>query len=110
MDGLRCALVALKAAGCQLAIIDGSFVTQKDDPQDYDGCWEAKGVDPSKLDPILLRFDSGRIAQKTKFRGELFPAEAIANSKTGRRYMDFFQHDRDGRPKGVTAIDLRTLP
>lgn len=108
--GLVAALKSLRNAGCVAAYIDGSFVTSKADPGDYDGCWEAQGVDPERLDPVLLVFDPGRIAQKTKFRGEFFPAQVIADGRTGRRYLDFFQQDRDGRPKGLIALNLETLP
>lgn len=108
--GLRLAALALKTAGCKVLYIDGSFVTQKDEPGDYDGCWESTGVDVAKLDPILLAFDPGRLAQKTKFRGELFVAHSVAERKTGKRYMEFFQQDRDGNRKGLIAIDLGSLP
>ena len=40
MNGLRAALVNLKGAGCQTAYINGSFVTRKELPNDYDACWE----------------------------------------------------------------------
>src|SRR5882672_3494921 len=75
LAGLKQALDALKSAGCETAYIDGSFVTTKDIPRDFDGCWEMSNVDPLLLDPVLLKFDAGRIAQKTKYGGELFPAE-----------------------------------
>ena len=28
----------------------------------------------------------------------------------GRRFLDFFQLDRDGRPKGIVQIDLKGIP
>jgi hypothetical protein len=86
--------------------IDGSFVTRKDIPGDFDGCWEAAGVDPDKLDPALLEFANLRAAQKAKFLGELFPAEADADPY-GNSFLDFFQMDRDGNPKGIVAMELR---
>ena len=51
MNGLRAALVNLKGAGCQTAYINGSFVTRKELPNDYDACWEETGVDPEALRP-----------------------------------------------------------
>ena len=108
--GLERALHSLKDAGCVRVFVDGSFVTRKDDPGDYDGCWEAAGVDPLKLDPVLLTFDPGRVAQRTKYRGEFFPAHGLADGKTGKRYMEFFQQDKDGKAKGLVALDLGSLP
>ena len=41
---------------------------------DFDACWEEVGVAPELLDPVLLQFDAGRVAQKARYLGELFPA------------------------------------
>ncbi|MDQ3701448.1 MAG: hypothetical protein M3442_11080, partial [Chloroflexota bacterium] len=46
LAGLKAALDALEAAGCPRVYVDGSFVTAKPDPGDFDGCWETDGVDP----------------------------------------------------------------
>lgn len=109
MDGLRAALENLKAAGCRTIYINGSFVTSKDLPNDYDACWEEDGVEPTDLDPVLLTFDPGRTTQKAKYMGELFPASIIADSD-GLSFLEFFQTDKDtGRPKGIIAIDLGGL-
>lgn len=110
LDGFRRAINALKSAGCKKAYLDGSFVTSKDKPGDFDGCWEETDVDPSLLDPILLTFVNGRIAQKIKFGGELFPAGFVADPTTGSIFIDFFQiHKETGAAKGIIAIDLERL-
>ena len=57
---LKAALDALHVAGCRRVYIDGSFVTNKAEPADFDACWEWPGVAPGLLDPILLAFDLGR--------------------------------------------------
>jgi hypothetical protein len=104
LAGLLRALQALKAAGCQRAYVDGSFVTSKEEPGDFDGCWDHTGVDFDALDPVLLDFDGHREAQKAKFEGELFIADA-----PGNRFLEFFQLDRDGRPKGIIRINLADI-
>ena len=104
--GLRSAVESLQRAGCQTVYLNGSFVTSKLVPGDYDACWEEAGVDPFKLDPVLLTFDKGRATQKAKFGGELFPASARA-SLHGNIFLDFFQTDKDtGRRKGVIALNI----
>jgi hypothetical protein len=40
--GLKLALEELRAAGCKIAYVDGSFVTDENDPADFDACWDAK--------------------------------------------------------------------
>lgn len=106
LAGLHAALVNLRTAGCQRAYIDGSFVTAKRRPNDFDGCWDMASVDPERLDVVLLTFDRGRAAQKAKYRGELFPAQFPA-SPSGTTYLEFFQLDKEGTPKGIVAIDLQ---
>ena len=100
--------MALKAAGCRRAFVDGSFVTAKEFPNDWDGCWDLAGVDGALLDPVLLQFEDGRRAQKRKFGGEFFASSWEATSE-GEPFISFFQQTRDGRPKGIVAFDLRTL-
>lgn len=108
LDGLRRAAKSLALAGCKTIYVDGSFVTDKEEPGDYDGCWEEEGVDPYRLDPILLTFDHKRVAQKLKYGGEVFPASLSAeDSPPFRAFLDFFQADRDGIAKGIIAIDLK---
>lgn len=109
LTGLKAALDALRAAGCSRAYIDGSFVTAKVEPADFDGCWETDGVDPNLLDPVLLMFDRGRRAQKAKYGGELFPSDWPADP-AGTTYLRFFQRDRNDEAKGIIAINLGALP
>jgi hypothetical protein len=109
LAGLKAALDALRAAGCRRAYVDGSFVTAKPDPGDFDACWETDGVDPSLLDPVLVTFDPYRRTQKVKYGGELFFADALADP-AGTAFIDFFQRDLAGRPKGIVALDLGALP
>lgn len=107
-QGLLAALRVLCTAGCQQVLLDGSFVSSKALPEDYDGAWEPQGVDINLIDPVLLDFNNKRAAMKSKYGGELFPASAVA--APGIRYRDFFQRDRNGTPKGIIRIDLGTLP
>lgn len=109
LDGMLDALRALKAAGCARAYIDGSFVTSKEQPGDFDACWDAEGDDFDRIDERLLTFDRGRATQKAAFGGELFIADARADPQ-GTLFRDFFQTDRDGRRKGIVVIDLEDLP
>lgn len=109
LRGLRRALEALRSAGCTTAYLDGSFVTAKSSPADYDLCWSVVGVDANALDPILLTFDQGRRAMKAKYMGDLFPAE-IPEGVSGRVFIEFFQIDKQsGNAKGILMIDLRRL-
>jgi hypothetical protein len=106
LDGLHEAVASLRAAGCARVYLDGSFVTDKEAPRDFDACWEVSGVDAGLLDPVLLDFKDRRAAQKARYGGELFPAQGAAEP-VGTVFLDYFQRDRDtGEPKGIIAIDL----
>lgn len=109
LDGLLDASRLLNAAGGRRVFVDGSFVTAKQEPGDFDACWDADGVDFDVLDERLLTFDRGRATQKAAFLGELFIADGRADPQ-GNVFRDFFQTDRDGRRKGIVVLDLRSLP
>lgn len=110
LAGLKAALDALRTAGCQRVYVDGSFVTAKETPGDFDGCWEVDGVDLARLDPVLKTFANRRQAQKLKYGGELFPADAPAD-RDGTTFLWFFQRDQSTRAaKGIVSIDLGGLP
>lgn len=106
LAGMLEALGQLKSAGCTRAWVDGSFVTAKEVPGDYDACWDAEGVDFDRIDDRLLTFDPGRATQKAAFLGEWFLADARADPQ-GTLFRDFFQTDRDGRRKGIVVIELK---
>jgi hypothetical protein len=107
LKGLREALRLLKAAGCRLVCLDGSFVTGKLEPGDYDACWGIEGVYADKLEPVFLDFSNSRARQKQRFLGEFFPAE-LPEGVTGKTFLEFFQTDKEtGDAKAILAIDLR---
>ena len=109
LKGLRAALLELKAVGCRTVYIDGSFVTAKEKPGDFDGCWDPDGVDFDRLEgSVLLEFENKRAAQKAKFKGEMFLSDTQADTG-GTLFLDFFQKDRDGNRKGIIALDLRSF-
>ncbi len=109
LNGLQAALENLNTAGCHTVWIDGSFVSDKPQPQDYDACWDSDNVDPDLLEPTLLNFTHPRNAMKRKYRGELFIADLPA-TPYGETFLEFFQKDRAGNAKGILRLDLSSLP
>ena len=107
LAGCRRALVSLQGAGCRRAWIDGSFVTNKAHPGDVDGCYDPVGVEVSRLHSALRDLSPGRPAQKAEFGCEFFPN--IVESGSGLFFVEFFQTDRDGRRKGIVAIDANDV-
>ena len=106
LGGFRDASMALAGAGCTRLWLDGSFITDKELPGDYDLCWDWRGVDPSKLDPVLLDFTpSGRTAIQAKYLGDVL-INGVERS-SGLIFADFFQVSRDGKAKGIVQFDPR---
>jgi len=96
----------LEKAGCLVVYLDGSFVTGKDYPGDFDACWYPTGVDVKNLDPVLLDFKNKRAQQKKKYGGEFFPTAFLADGII--TFLDYFQIDKyTGDKKGIIQIQLR---
>ena len=107
IKGLERALVSFKKAGCKIMYLDGSFVTSKHEPGDIDACYEILGMDPAKLDPVLLDFKNERLAQKAKYGCEFFLSSWVAKNPPPITYLDFFQiHKETGNYKGIIGIKL----
>jgi hypothetical protein len=111
IDGLHSALSLLRAAGCCRVYINGSFVTAKEVPEDFDAVWEAAGVDVElllRLEPVFGDFSMRRAAQKARFRGEFFPS-SLTEGATRSPFLEFFQVDKHtGDPKGIVALNLES--
>jgi hypothetical protein len=107
-SGFERGLESFRVAGCSLMYLDGSFVTAKEFPVDYDACWDAKGVVLATVDPVLLDFSSRRAAQKAKYLGEFFPAYLQAEVRFPFKvFLELFQTDKaTGDRKGIIGIKL----
>lgn len=95
--GLAAALRKLAIAGCRRVLIGGSFVTSKENPNDFDAWYESFGLDLDTLDPLFLEDVS---SQMVVFGGTLFSLPS---------YEGFFKTDREGQPKGVVALDPKEM-
>jgi hypothetical protein len=110
LRGLLAAARSLASAGARQLWLDGSFVTAKPEPGDFDGAWDPVGVDFSRVDPLLIDIadlSTGRNRQKAKYGGELLVGR---EGRSGLPFQQFFQLDKNGDPKGIVVLDLRTLP
>lgn len=104
-SGFERAINSLRIADCKTVFLDGSFITEKPIPGDYDVCWDTTGVDINLLDPVFLNFSDNRKEQKKKYYGEFFPANNLADGTAP--FIDFFQIDKfTGKQKGIIKIDL----
>ena len=104
-DGFKSGCAALAAAGCTALYLDGSFVTDKPAPGDFDACWDPAGVDPQLLDPVFLDFAHGRRNQKRRFGGEFFPSTFRADRSS--TFSEYLRVDKQtGLEKGIVRLEL----
>lgn len=106
LAGLRRALDALVQVGCNRVWVDGSFVTAKEVPGDFDACWDPTGVNRDAVDPVILDLSDGRAAQHARYGGAMWPADLVVES--GITILDAFQRDykHHDRPKGIVMLRL----
>ena len=114
MAGLKKAVEQFRQVGVKKIFVDGSFTTDKESPNDIDGCWASSGVNEDKLyllDEGFWKFDSGAEFQKCrenikeKYGLDFFIAEHIEGS-TNKPFPEFFQTNREGEEKGIIQINL----
>jgi hypothetical protein len=112
MEGLRAAARELARWGCEVVYLDGSFITSKPIPGDYDLVWEHTNVDLAAVDPLFTQpkyLAPPRDAQKKKYRGDLLPN--VPEGSSGLLFVDYFQRDKNtGDPKGIVTLDPRLVP
>lgn len=108
LQGLRLMLSDLQRAGCRLVYLDGSFVTDKEVPGDFDLVYEYDHIDFNLLHPALLDQYPPRVQQKARYGGEALPN--VTCGDTGQLFVDFFQNDTaTGGRKGIVALDLSAI-
>ena len=104
LDGMLRMAQNLRDAGVDFFLVDGSFVTAKELPSDYDVCCDFSGANIGVMDWDL----TDRELSKLKYGGEVFPDQHQAHNL--HTYREFFQRDRSGTPKGVVRLRMDTLP
>ncbi len=111
MNGLKSALALLRDGGVSKVFIDGSFISNKLEPSDVDGCWSTIGVDPLKLDPRFWDYADledlklKKQSLRQEFGIDFFIAELV-EAGSGKHFPDFFQTNRNGEAKGIIEVNL----
>jgi len=59
----------------------------------------------SRIDKVLLDFSNQRAAMKKKYGVDFFLANELESPK-GKTFLEFFQKDRNGQPKGILKVKL----
>lgn len=109
LAGMKNLIAYCKLLQCDILYIDGSFVSSKIYPSDYDACWDTTATDREAVlravEQSSLNSDSE--TQKEDFGGEIYPAFTKAPFNHGLTILDYFQtvKDRDEK-KGIIKLKL----
>ena len=102
MQGLRAATANFRKANVRKLWIDGSFITDKENPNDIDGVWETnEEIYLDLLDPVFL---GSREAMKDKYGLDFFPD--VIEVGSGLPFPVFFRTNRDNQPKGILVVQI----
>jgi hypothetical protein len=110
LERLEKAIQLIKDAEGTTLFLDGSFITSKDRPDDYDAL-TCKAEVGEKLDGLINKHPN---TQKAEYGGEFYFAENImfdALTGTQKTFLDFFQTDTRSSEeyirKGIIRIILK---
>ncbi len=93
----------LRGCACPEIHLDGSFITAKEQPGDYDLCYESTGITPTQE---FYEFLKNRETRKERYMGDIF-----ARMPQPPYYFDHVQHwqtdsREDDIAKGIIRIRL----
>lgn len=97
-------LSIFRDCGCPEVYLDGSYVTAKVEPADYDLCYEPTGI---KATPNFYEFLTSKDTRKERYGGDIFPRMPVPPF-----HFDHVEHwQTDGRnndvAKGILKIKLQ---
>lgn len=98
-------LMILQRCNCPEVHLNGSYITTKEEPEDYDLCFESTGIEPT---PELYDF----LAQKEEARKKRYGGDIFVRMPEPPYYYDHVtQWQTDGRnddlAKGILRINLQ---
>lgn len=107
LGGFFAGTAHLQRAGCPRVFLDGSFVTTKPFPRDFDCCYDTHNMNFEILPQVFKDFSNDRALQKANFGGEFFPTQSTA-VRPWTTFWEFFQTDKEtGNPKGIVGFELQ---
>lgn len=99
-------LKILKSLGCTNAYIAGSFVTNKEFPNDIDLCVDITNIDYKRLAKEYPELLSAKGIQKIKNE---YKVHLIFYDAGCLEYLDWFKKDRNDNPRGLVKIYLNNI-
>ena len=105
LDGLATRSPCLVEAGCRRVWLNGSFVTAKDEPGDFDACWAIPTMSISTPSTHCC-WTSPTVAEPRRTGSAASSSRTSSKPRSGLSFAEFFQNERDTSRKGIVVIDL----
>jgi len=105
LEGLEKVVAILRETGATHIYIDGSFVTDKVNPNDWDACYDCP---LSQLDILAKMYPFGnKKEQKKEYKGELyFAGHSPFYPNRDVSYLSFFQQRKDNPSLNKGIVEL----
>jgi len=105
VDGAFEGLLSLHRAGCAAALIAVESAPGR--ATEFLCVWDASGVDPKRLNPLLLESANNWERQRARFGG-MFVVET-PHVDGGVQWREFAEVDQNGNARTVWFVDVVTL-
>ncbi len=98
-------LAIFRNCGCPEVYLDGSYITNKDEPEDYDLCYEPTGINATDE---FFEFLKSKDRRKERYGGDIFPR--MPEPPYHYDHVVHWQIDgrNDDAAKGILKILLRS--
>ncbi|MDP3507581.1 MAG: hypothetical protein Q8T09_06290 [Candidatus Melainabacteria bacterium] len=98
-------LAIFRNCGCPEVYLDGSYITNKDEPEDYDLCYEPTGINATSE---FYEFLKNKDRRKERYGGDIFPR--MPEPPYHYDHVVHWQIDgrNDDAAKGILKILLRS--
>ncbi len=106
MKGLERVLQMAMKVGASLLFLDGSFVTDKKEPGDWDAVLVLPVGSPIWSKEAIAMADRPEV--RKRYGGDLFTMMEEDTEVLAHYVDEVFAHDRHGRAKGLVVVRLKT--
>ncbi|EOA60575.1 hypothetical protein K8P02_16655 [Bacteroides nordii] len=108
LQGMSFLLEQCRILHCDILYLDGSFVTKKLNPNDYDACWDTTAENREQVLNNVLEslLESNSEVQKEYFGGEIYSAFSKAILLPELTILEYFQKTKQYEDKGIVMIKL----
>ncbi|KAA6335586.1 hypothetical protein EZS27_016196 [termite gut metagenome] len=106
LTGMKELIDICKQLGCDVFYLDGSFVSKKVIPSDYDACWDTTSIHRESV--LKAASESILVALEEEYGGEIYYAQTKSFRNASITILEYFQLCKENPTikKGILKINL----